>query len=266
MMKKTILQLAFTLITGTFFVIILSAFMGFNPGGSKGGYSGSPLDGKDCTSCHGGTAVTQAGIITTDIDSAGYIPGIIYNITVSVPGSGLKGFEVSALNASNQIAGILTAGPNTKLVNLSKAVTQSITNGVDPSVWSFKWTAPAKGTGNITFYGAFATGKSKTMLSTLTVKEKQSSSIASESQFQLKIWYEPSDRKLYFESTTVYPQLFSGTIFSFEGKELKQIPEIRLNSGLNTWNADMGGLLIPGFCIIKYSVGNSTASRTIYLY
>jgi hypothetical protein len=265
-MKKIYSLQILPIITGLLIILTGSAFMGYYPGGSPGGYSGSPLDGKNCTYCHNGTATTQAGILTSDIDTSGYVPGSNYTITVSIPGSGLKGFEVSPLNSANQKTGTLTAGTNSKLTNSAKSVTHSVTSNSNPGVWSFQFTAPASGTGNVTFYGAFAAGKSKTLLSTMVVKEKKIVSISSDIAPKIKVWYESGNRKLCFKTTTANPQTFSANIYSINGKNVLQIADKKLANGLNYWEADVAGLKTPGIFLLNYFIGNSSSSIKMFLY
>ncbi len=142
------------------------------PSGSPAGYTGSPGDGQHCVSCHGGSAATVSGWITSNIPPAGYTAGSAYTITVTVSGSGKKGFEVSPQSATGTQLGVLAAGTGNKLVGGTKYVTQSSSGSTSSTVsWSFTWTAPVLGTGNVTFYGAFTVGKSNTKLSTLVVSE-----------------------------------------------------------------------------------------------
>ena len=122
--------------------------------------TGSPGDGSNCTSCHGGTASSVVGWITSNIPASGYVPGQTYQITATsgiTTSSGLYGFEVSPQSMSGALLGTLTAGTANKLVGSGKYVTQS--NASSNKVWNFTWTAPAVGCGTITFYGAFARGK-----------------------------------------------------------------------------------------------------------
>jgi hypothetical protein len=156
-------------------VLILGAFGGDEnsdyPSGSPAGYTGSPGDGHNCTSCHNGSATNVSGWITSNIPADGYTPGTAYTITVTVSGSGQKGFEVSPQNVSGALLGTLTAGSNNHLTGSGKYVTQNSKTSANPATWSFTWTAPAAGTGLVTFYGAFTVSKPVTKLSTLDVEE-----------------------------------------------------------------------------------------------
>jgi hypothetical protein len=158
--------------------LVFCSFMPY-PGGAPSPYyyTGSPSDNHSCASCHGG-ASTVSGWITSNIPAGGYVPGTTYQITAtnSVSGSGKYGFEVSPQNSSGTLLGTLAAGSNSKLVG-SKWITQSNASNSITS-WTFNWTAPVAGTGNVTFYGSFtrSTG-SATKLSTLVVSEQAGSSL-----------------------------------------------------------------------------------------
>ena len=156
-MKKTLLLfLGGILLAGTGF--LTTGF--YNPTGAPAGMTGSPGDGNNCTSCHGGTPTNVQGWIATNIPASGYVPGQTYQITATngiTTGSGTYGFQVSPQNQAGTLLGTLTAGAANKLVGNGKYVTHS--NASSNKVWNFTWTAPAAGTGTVTFYGAFAHGK-----------------------------------------------------------------------------------------------------------
>ncbi len=141
------------------------------PGGSPGGYTGSPADAKNCVLCHGGSATTVTGWISSDVPPSGYVPGTSYTITVTLTGSGKKGFECSPQSPTGALMGTLTAGTGTHLVNGNKAVTQNSSPSSNPYSWSFGWTAPSAGSGTVTFYAAFTVGKTVTKLCTLLIPE-----------------------------------------------------------------------------------------------
>lgn len=163
-------------------LMILTSFGGGDesdyPGGSPAGYTGSPGDGQDCQACHGGTTSFVSGWITSDIPSQGYTPGSTYNITVTVTGVGSKGFQVSPQNPTGDLLGTLYAGSGSELNGGGKYITQSSASSSNPKSWVFQWKAPAAGTGQVTFYGAFTINKPVTKTSTLTVNENSSASLS----------------------------------------------------------------------------------------
>jgi hypothetical protein len=132
--------------------------------GTPGQKSGSPGDGgSTCVQCHGGSAVTPvSGWITTDIPANGYTAGTTYNVWLTAHHAGAVryGFEMTAEDNANAKKGafIVTNSVQNQLVfGNSNAITHT-GNGITPSndsiTWSFQWTAPATGTGNITLYAA----------------------------------------------------------------------------------------------------------------
>ncbi|MCX6280364.1 MAG: T9SS type A sorting domain-containing protein [Bacteroidetes bacterium] len=139
--------------------------------GSPSGKTGSPGDGSTCTSCHGGSATTVTGYITTNVPASGYVGGSTYSITVSFTGSGGKGFEVSPQNIAGNQLGTLVAGSGSKLVGGTKYCTQSSKISGSTATWTFSWIAPAAGTGSVNIYGAFAITEGTTHKEFITVNE-----------------------------------------------------------------------------------------------
>jgi len=172
------------------FYFVLAAFLGFlfiaatnyspSTDGSPAGVCGAPNDDKDCSSCHKGKPKAMDGLITSNIDNNAYEPGKKYTITLNVKGNAKSkkfGFQTSPQNAKGKVMGklIVTNPTETKTAGNGKYMNQ-IKGGVDGNVsktWTFDWVAPAKGSGDITFYGSFLIGgKPETMYnSTLALKE-----------------------------------------------------------------------------------------------
>ena len=133
-----------------------------NPGGAPAGCSSSPSDAATCTSCHNGTATNRDGMITSDVAPSGYIPGGIYTITVTIaqPGISKWGFECSPQDGSGNLLGSLaiTNSTETKLVGSNVYVTHKTGGNTSTTAgtksWSFRWTAPAAGTGSVPFYAS----------------------------------------------------------------------------------------------------------------
>lgn len=136
-----------------------------NGSGAPAGRTGSPGDGGlTCAiaGCHSGpTPATQAGWITSNIPGTGYVPGITYNIIATATRANHTkfGFEISPQSLTGTLLGtLIDTSTQTQLVGASKYITHTSsgttgTNGFH--TWAFNWTAPAIGTGNVTFYGAF---------------------------------------------------------------------------------------------------------------
>ncbi len=152
-----------------------------NPTGAPAGKTGSPGDGgATCQSsgCHTGTPTVVAGIISSNVPSNGYTPGTTYTITVTTTGSGNKGLEVSPQDLSGNLLGTMIAGTGTKLLGGGKYLTHTTPKTGSSATWTFQWIAPAAGTGDVTFYGAFAVTDKATKKSTLLIKEAVAITVA----------------------------------------------------------------------------------------
>ncbi len=124
-MNKQFLQFFARIISLVILCLAVSASAFAYPSGAPAGYTGSPGDGHHCVSCHGGSAATVTAWITSNIPAAGYTGGANYTITVTVSGTGKKGFEVSPQNASGTQLGVLAAGSGSHLIGGTKYVTHS---------------------------------------------------------------------------------------------------------------------------------------------
>jgi len=92
----------------------------------------------------------------------------------AVPAEKVRGIASECLRHP---ARTLIAGTGNKLVSGSKYCTQSSSVSSTPATWTFTWTAPAAGTGNVTFYGAFAITEGTTHTESITVSEDQPVSV-----------------------------------------------------------------------------------------
>lgn len=138
-----------------------------NANGPSGGQSGAPGE-QNCTSCHNGA--TQDGsnenqlIITNELGTGitQYTPGATYTVNLSMASNpAKKGFQVTALNAANTMAGMFVAGANTQLKTAiisggqRKYATQKNTSNTSTTqTWNWTWQAPATEQGAVTFYVA----------------------------------------------------------------------------------------------------------------
>lgn len=166
-------------------MVITISISGFNtaisnPDGAPAGKTGSPGDGGatcQASGCHTGAPTTVANIITSNVPVTGYVPATTYTITVTVTGTGKKGFQVSPQNTAGTLLGTLTAGTGNKIVG-TKYVTHMSAKNTATAVWTFQWKAPAAGTGAVTFYGAFAITQNSIKKSTLVLQEDVPLSVA----------------------------------------------------------------------------------------
>jgi hypothetical protein len=135
-----------------------------NPPGKA--LTGAPSEGT-CAGCHGTGDNTGSGLMTI-IAPSSYSPGQTYAIVVGVgnPGATRWGFEMTALTASNAMAGTFANVTDSTGTQTDSGTGRIYENQVITSVdgtmagtqdaggWAFLWTAPGQGTGTVTFYGA----------------------------------------------------------------------------------------------------------------
>lgn len=120
--------------------------------------TGSPGDGNTCAECHtsGGVSVDNSWI-STNIPGTEYVPDSTYTITLTgtyPPGGTNKGFSIVCEDNSNVPVGTFTITDATNTALFNNHVSHK-SAGTSLNSWSCSWTAPATGTGNVTFYAAF---------------------------------------------------------------------------------------------------------------
>ncbi|MBP6397954.1 MAG: hypothetical protein KA340_08740, partial [Saprospiraceae bacterium] len=142
-------------------ILLLLANSSSHPTNS-GGYTGAPGDSV-CSTCHSNSNPNFTGEISINGVPSSISAGQLYQITVTVTNPGLNqneaGFQIVALNSTNTNAGNFT---NPSAASSVKTSAGKKYFGHAPSVpfmglseltWTVDWTAPATGSGEITFYG-----------------------------------------------------------------------------------------------------------------
>jgi hypothetical protein len=163
MRKKTIIIFACSLVLCATALLNVNTYS--NPSGAPSGSSGAPNDpanGCARSGCHNATPTTRVGLLTSDIPTDGYIAGQTYTFTAQITQAGISkwGFQATAQNNSGTALGtlILTNTGQTRFPSGSsgsKYVTHSTggnSGSTGSKTWTFDWTAPAAGTGPVTFY------------------------------------------------------------------------------------------------------------------
>jgi hypothetical protein len=160
--QKNGMQIKNKLILSSWAVLFAAFLFLSNASNPPNGYTGAPGDSL-CTSCHTNPPAGVNGSISITGLPATVMPNTTYTITLSstvsqgTPQTG--GFQLVALNASNQNAGDLApigtdAGTNTAggREYIEQRGDKNITGGVVS--WMFNWTSPPSGSGTITMYAA----------------------------------------------------------------------------------------------------------------
>ena len=240
---------------------------------SPGAKTGSPADGQNCTKCHSGVAQTAPNWIMTDVPATGYVPGKTYIITLTGTHAGVQrfGFEITAEDASNNKVGTftITNAAQTQLTNMMEAVTHT-GNGLAPSndskSWSFDWTAPAAGSGDVTFYAALnaangnmATSGDVVYITNKTISEDLNVGIAERSDISsFKIYPLPARDHVFVEFKNITDSKIE--ILDLNGKKL--IQQSSQNQIVN--RMDLTGLA-KGYYIIQLRTGGEIVSKKLII-
>ncbi len=131
------------------------------------GHTGAPGENTCATAgCHSGTATVSTAMDLNTLPQGdlvnGYTPGQQYNLFLNInslisPASATPkdGFQLTVLTSGGAAAGTLALPNNPATVSLTTGGGKQYIghkNAASTNSWTFKWTAPAAGTGAVTFY------------------------------------------------------------------------------------------------------------------
>jgi hypothetical protein len=279
--------------------ISLSSFVVFNTYKSSGGHpssTGAPGE-KTCAdaivACHSNATVTTDNInevntlVFSQADST-YQPGQTYTITLSAFKTGIKrfGFEIVALtNSDNKNSGtwIITDADRTHTLTGSSSlpdrqyITHS-TNGT-PAVssglgkWSFKWTAPNKNVGNITFYYATNCTNSsgdasgdKLYLSSFTIRPSATASIvAIDKKSTFKVQYEAANRKMFIQYNLIKSASAVLSMVDMQGKVVQVLSLPTSNAGKVSQSIQLPSNISNGMYVVNIKIGMETLTERILI-
>ncbi|MCC6251166.1 MAG: T9SS type A sorting domain-containing protein [Bacteroidia bacterium] len=180
----------------------------------KAGYTGSPGE-TTCRNCHNSFNLNEGdgsiSISSPDLTGWEYQPGTTYtiNVTVRKPGVSKYGFGFEALLSSGANGGLINTSSSNNAKTMSASISgntrtnavhkQPNNTGADSLVFTFNWTAPAAGTGDVTFYAVGnATNSSNTNAgdyiysTSLIVTEATGTAIKSPQTENLSIYPNPA--------------------------------------------------------------------------
>lgn len=183
-----------------------------NRGGSPGGRSGSTTDnGATCSTnggCHNSSsAPASQDMISTNVPSNGYAPGSGYDITINISdeGTSVWGFEMMAEDKNGLPVGAFSNNSQVNSLNSGLRATHKFasSSSSDAQTWIANWTAPASGTGSVTFYvsamAANGNGNNRgdrVFIDTISITENTSANIAELENFQINLYPNPATQKI----------------------------------------------------------------------
>lgn len=137
--------------------VLITSTVFASSGGAPAGRAGDPPGNSNCTACHSGTVNSGSGTLGLTPLSQ-YTPNETYDLTITLTDDGQLrwGFQLIPKddNADPQGTLIVTDDTNTRLNSgyLTHTSTGTFQGSTDGGEWSFQWTAPAAGTGPVTFF------------------------------------------------------------------------------------------------------------------
>ncbi len=256
-----------------------------NGSGAPAGRTNSPGDGGlTCNdNCHTGPSPTDHVVtITSDVPVDGYIPGTTYTITSTATKSGISefGFEISPQNSSGTKlgsfvtplpAGTQFASPNPGGANKYVTHTNTGTAGSGTKTWSVQWTAPAQGTGPVTFYGAFNftnsnnnNGGDVIETTSLAIPENTSIGIGeTNAETPLTVFPNPAGEQFTLSFFLYENANVTTEIFDLNGRLVKQQIVENLNPGRHELKFNGHGEMEAGVYFIRLNDGKEVYSKKV---
>lgn len=209
--------------------------------GAPPGRTGAP-PGDVCTACHQGTVNSGSGSVKIEFSNGStYKPGEVYKLKVTVadPNARRWGFELTARMGTEKLEKTGTfaiAEPARTQFSPGSAAGEYVTHtsaGTSPgtsgsSSWEVNWTAPAAGTGPVTFYAAgnaadnSGTNSGDSIYTTsVAVAEASATTVTGKSYILPQFaygdgWYSA----LYFSNTTDTPAAIGVDFYAKNGSSL----------------------------------------------
>jgi hypothetical protein len=184
-----------------------------------------------------------------------------------------RGFQSTALTASNTMAGGFTGQAGNTSINGGAKKYANHTSGSNTSVsapsWSWTWTAPAAGAGPVTFY--VATNKTNNngndngdmiYLSQHVIQEESNNGVFEGAEQSLQL-IKITDESITFHVSKSIGQVNGITIFNATGRMVASIPYLKIVN--NEIVIERSSLNESGLFFISMSINNTLYTKKILL-
>ena len=293
-MKKSYLLLSFSLVAlfATLNVTTVKSKITSPPAGSAGDPSTS---GVTCaqSGCHAAPTQTPpngdltlnigTGNPTTALSGFVYTPGTVYNIAFSFQGltsatHPFYGFQIVALNASNAQAGTMTVTSSTTTQVNTGAFTgtrqymghKTANSGHN---WIFKWTAPAAGTGPVSFYYAYNKCDASSATPTVAQGTIYKGSVTTQEGptgiadiadkvSELNIFPNPISNQFSMSFDLKEANPVSSQLYSIDGKLVKELINEKIENGHVVSQFDVQDLQ-SGIYMVRLNIGDASVTKRI---
>ena len=278
-----ILPVAALLLSGFAYFSVDASQHGFlrsplNGGGASPGMTGAPNE-SNCTQCHSGSVQNgDSENILSILDGVTpvntYTPGQQYNVNLLMASNPVKkGFQATALTATNNMAGGFTGQAGNTSINggvkkYANHTSLSNTSATAPS-WIWTWTAPAAGSGPVTFY--VATNKTNNnsnnngdviYLSQHVIQEASNSNLSEEEGQVIQLIQITSDY-VRFNIPSGIDQVNGLVIYNSTGDMVSFSPSIKAYNSEIT--IERGSKLAHGVYFISMNINRRLYTERIFL-
>ncbi len=239
----------------TLIVLSTGAFLWMSNSGGRAtvageGNTGAPGEnGTTCATCHssgGGTVTLSIEVLDASGEAVSdYRPGETHTVTVSLSSSGSPsayGFQaVALLNSNDSNAGSITSGSNSQTGTVNSRTYVEQAGPSSSSDFSFTWTAPAAGSGSVTFYasgnavdGDGSTGGDGADVSFVTLNEGFNTSLTElENEAGFSIFPNPVQGDLNVRPAEGTSGLYQAMITDMAGRQIRSTT-VDFNAGTAT--------------------------------
>jgi len=245
-----------------------------NEAGAPTGRTGAPGE-QNCTVCHSGSVQADNGFNSVTIEDANgvvtdYTPGETYTVTVAMNTTNLKnGFEITAFNPSNTMAGTftITDATNTKQIGTTKKYITHKLAGTALTSWTFDWTAPATNVGDVTFYLATnetnssgTSGGDAIRLTQFPIGSTASTNEISE-KYEVNVGYNANTNGLHISLESTITGDAAINIVDLNGKSVQFEKLGNVAKGKNGYSVLLNSNLPSGTYIANISVNNNFVTK-----
>lgn len=252
-----------------------------NGGGAAPGRTGAPNE-SNCTACHTGNVLDGSSenvLVVTDGTNpvTEYIPGATYTVSLAMSSNpAKKGFQATALDANDLMAGSFTAGINTSINGSAKkyANHNSTSNTSATPLWTWTWTAPSTDVGDVTFY--VATNKANNnggdsgdqiYLSQYTVAAQGGAGIKEQASplSAMKVSYDATNRTVILSFSSLFSGEMTMNFVDINGRSVLKNEIGSALVGKNTHKVQLPSDLKAGMYVVHLLVNNNTTSAKVQI-
>lgn len=234
------------------------------------GLTGAPGEG-NCTQCHSGNTQSAAGNVDF-LATSSYIVGTTYNFEIGMLGSANNGFEMTVLDANDNMAGSFTAGTNTSVA--SQSGREYIRHSSKSGFWTFTWTAPSTNMGDLTVYYTFNKSDNSGSNSGDTIYLGQhiiTSDITNgiteyeKQNKKIKMFFNESANEINIKYTLNSKARIQVNVSDLSGRLIQSTHIGQKGFGLHTESIPLENLTNEGIYFVSLFINNNVYNRKLYL-